>query len=147
MGNVNTCDKSFEDPFEYYNHVKSCVVNNDNNDKDFNPLNLFFNKHTNVIIDLPSTPPTNHVKYYNTRACQLCYQLKSISDWYKRKYKCKSCLKQKITCPQCNVLVTEYNLSRHIKEVHHDKINVQCLTCHKTYNKKYFIDHKCVILY
>ena len=72
-------------------------------------------------------------------------KFKDISDFYKWKYRCIACLKQKVNCPQCNVLVTEYNLYRHIREVHHDKINVQCLNCHKTYNKRYFIDYKCVI--
>ena len=83
-----------------------------------------------MIANLPSTPPPNHVKDYNTRRCILCYKFKSISDFYKGKYKCKSCLKQKVTCPQYNVSVTDFNLARHIREVHHDKINVQCLTYH-----------------
>ena len=174
MDNVNTCDNcgtSFPDSFEYNNHTRTCIVNtnynedinknnnseddNNNNDyednnnggntSDFNPLNIIFNEYPskimNTALDIISSTP-NHT---NTRRCTICYQSKDISEYHKRKYRCKECLKTKVKCPQCNISLTKNNLTRHIKEVHEEKVNVKCLKCDKIYNKRYFISHKCVI--
>ena len=89
MDNVNTCDNcgnSFADSFEYNNHTKSCIVNNNASNhnsgrntsdanNNFNPLNIF------------STKPSSHSSSsQNTRLCESVYQTKFLTDFYKRKY-------------------------------------------------------------
>ena len=157
MGNTcDNCKQSFADEYELNKHARTCIVNtnynedkddsddkdtddnNNNEDNNFNPLDLIFNETTSKILDKIAGLPNN-----NERRCILCCKMKPLSDYYKGKYRCKDCLKQKVKCPQCDILLTTIHLKRHITDVHNEKVKVQCMKCNKSYNRRYFISHIC----
>ena len=122
------------DPYEFNNHTRTCIVSKNTSEEEVN---------TSDINPLPtlSTSSTKHIN--NTRICKLCYKIKSLSDYYKGKYRCIDCLKEKVKCPQCNISLTSSKLLRHVKEVHQEKIKHHCLKCNKYYCERYFKSHRC----
>ena len=145
MGNTcDNCKRSFADEYELNKHTRTCIVNtyinkekddNDDNDNDDNDDNI----NESII-------PSSSFKNPSTdRRCLMCYQFKDISSFHKGKYRCKTCLSKKVNCPECNTTLNHNTINRHVREVHQEKVNVKCLKCDKTYNKRYFINHKCIL--
>ena len=139
MGNIcDNCGASFDDAYEFTNHTRTCIVNTQQEHipDECNPV-----VHSNPI---PNAHSNFNPSSFNNRRCTLCYQFKSISKFHKGKYRCKDCLKAKVICPQCNISISKDCLLRHTKEVHEEKVTLKCLKCDKLYNKRYFINHKCI---